>query len=209
MQAAENNVTIQTNISAAAHAVFTRKLSNPSQRREIRPDFPRTLSSFDIEKILTSIDQELHKLGTSLQRVERINLAYPHKHPEYYPDNYDSAKESANYIQEKLKEAAPHIKWILADGICETVHLARSENQASTHALMNHQIYEIHKPSQKEEFPFLDVENQKQEFFIIVDAAFEQGTTVANLISYIEHNGGFALAASVLEEGRNIAQKKK
>lgn len=173
----------------------TEVLTNPLVRQDIRPDFPRTIHAHDIGKILKVVRQELLKQGTTLAKVERINIAYPHKHPVLYPGYRDQATNGARRLKERLSEKGYGVYWAVADGICETVHLGRSENQTSIHALMSRQIYDIHKPIQYDPIPFIDAPRQKKEFFIVTDWAIEQGTTIANMINYIEHNGGHVLAA--------------
>jgi hypothetical protein len=137
-----------------------RQLTNPPARREIRPGFPRTINVKDSEEIFAVLERELKKYGTDLDQVGYITLAYPHKHPDLFPGHKDNAKLTLGRFQQTVREAvvagkAPDIEWLVADGLVETVHLERSENQSSVHALMTHQIYDIHKPSQKKPLPFL------------------------------------------------------
>lgn len=185
-----------------------RRLENPPVRRELRVDFPDTLVNDDVEEILTVLDRELKKHGASLDTVGHITLAYPHKHPEIFPMYWDPAKLPAHGLASLLQTRAPRVQWILANGICETIRLDRSENQTSVHALMSHQLYEVHKPSQKLSLPFLDPDNKGNEFFMVVDCDLEQGTTLANFISYLEHNGGKVLAASTKYIGMPLVQKE-
>ncbi len=62
----------------------------------------------------------------------------------------------------------------------------------SIHAITAKQAYVV-DPDIQPEFA-----EQKQalgqNFFIIIDTCVEQGTTIANLMSYIHHNGGIVLA---------------
>lgn len=183
-------------------------LHNPAQRHDIRPDFPKTLDLYSAEKALKVLEAELQKQGSSLDRVGHITLVYPHKHPKLFPGHDNQAAHSVSEFHSRLCKAAPQVKWIIADGIVETVHLDRSGNQTSVHALMSQQVYEFYQPAQKDPLPFAENKPGGAEFFLAVDSCIEQGTTIANLMSYVEHNGGRVLAAvSGSMSGRPIAQK--
>jgi hypothetical protein len=171
-----------------------RVLTNPETRVALRPDFPVTLSIGEPKKLLHALDDELKKHGMSIKDTPRINIAYPHKHPEMYPGHRDNAAESVERLLNGMELAGSKIDWLPADAICETVRLGRSEDQSSAHALASHQVFDIHMPSQRRDMPFLKEGNQEKEFFVVADWCVEQGTTVANLVSYIEHNGGIVLA---------------
>jgi hypothetical protein len=178
--------------SKDSNAVFPR----PLHRVELRPDFPATIDYIDSEEIMKVVEQELLKLGTSSKHVKKINIAYPHKHPVLFPGHINNAEKCAASFQKNAQHGMPHVQWVVASAICETRRLGRSENQTSVHALMNRQIYDIHKPSQKDFLPFLERPQQDKEFFVVVDGCIEQGTTIANLISYLTYNGGTVLAAA-------------
>lgn len=169
---------------------------NPLRRCEIRKDFPEVASIYNSEGFLKTLNQELLKQGTSLEQTECIYLAYPHKHPVLFPDHYNSAEKTVSVFKKVLEKKEPHIQWKSADEICETVHLERSGNQTIIHALTAHQIYEIYSSAQKKLSLFTEHPYQKKNFFVIVDSTIEQGTTVANLMSYIEHNGESVLAVA-------------
>lgn len=198
----------QSLFNEPAAPVVRPPLSNPPRRLEIRPDFPRVLNYFHDEpdSVKPVLNRELHKHGTSLDRVRQITLAYPHKHPELYPNHVNNAEIAVNHFKETIEAATPHIRWVVAGGLCETVHLGRSENQSSVHALTGRQVYAVHRPSQESPCPLLEHKGDGKDFFIVVDAGIEQGTTVANLVSYITHNGGVVLAAAA-REGCALAQQ--
>ncbi len=185
-----------------------RSLTNPPARREIRPDFPRTISLNGKQEILEVIEHELAKYGTNLDQVGHITLAYPHKHPELFPGHFNAGEWALNNFRRALKKGSgiSPVEWLVADGLVETVSLGRSENQTSIHALMAHQIYEVHVPSQTMPLPFLEQNGKNQEFLVIVDDGVDQGTTVANMMSYIEHNGGTVLAVAEHMGLTSIAQ---
>ena len=168
------------------------------------------MSVYDIEAFLKTINKELIKQGTSLEQVKSLHLAYPHKHPLHYPKDYNVAKYTVKDFKEELEKRVPHIQWKSADEICETVQLGRAEDQSSTHALTARQTYEIYRPAQKNSSLFIKPSHQGKAFFVIVDTQIEQGTTVANLMSYIGHNKGDVLAIAVsmgLMFEKSIAQK--
>lgn len=184
-------------------------LTNPPRRAEIRPDFPQTINAHDRERILSVIGAELEKHGSSFDEVGHITIAYPHKHPEKFPNYRDQAKDTLEEFKETLEKMpdAARVDWLTADGLVETVSLGRSENQTSLHALMLHQHYEVHAESQTTPLPFFARADKKEkEFFVIVDWVVAQGTTVANMMSYIEHNGGTVLAVVEGQGNRAIAQ---
>lgn len=191
-----------------AASVVRLPLSNPPRRLEIRPDFPRVLNYFydEPDSFKPVLDRELRKHGTSLDRVRQITLAYPHKHPDLYPDHVNNAERGVGRFKKTVEAAIPHIRWVVAGGLCETVHLARSENQSSVHALTGRQVYAVHRPSQESPCPLLERKGDGKDFFIVVDSGIEQGTTIANLVSYITHNGGVVLAAAATE-GCALAQQ--
>ncbi|MFH1157870.1 MAG: hypothetical protein V1721_03170 [Pseudomonadota bacterium] len=187
---------------------FFSNFVNPPERREIRRDFPKTVDLNDTEGFLKTLDQELRKQGTSLAQVKRITLAYPHKHPVLHPDHYNPAENTVDAFKCAVERAAPHIQWDVFHELCDTVSLGRAENQNSDHALMHPQVYEIYTPPRKKPLPFIDRPHQGKEFFVIVDATIEQGTTAANLMSVIEHNWGPVLAISAFTlQGASLAQE--
>ena len=188
----------------------SKTLSNPSRRMEIRADFPDVIHfNSSVRRIRHLLDQELRKQGTTLDCMERITLAYPHKHPELYPGHVNLAKMRVEEFRVLARSAAPHVQWIVADGLCETVHLKRSEDQTSLHALTKRQIYDIHRPSQETPCPFFEPLHTAKEFFMIVDNGIEQGTTIANLMSYITYNGGCVLGAAAVRSRALVQQEHR
>jgi len=164
-----------------------RTLSNPPKRCGIRKDFPKAISFYDVECFLKTINEELHKQGTSFEQVKRIYLAYPHKHPLLFPGYINKAEYVVKDFKAMMEKEVPHVQWKIADEICETVHLGRSEDQTSVHALRDRQIYEIYNFKQKNYSSFIKLSHQEKSFFVIVDTTIEQGTTAANLMSYIKY----------------------
>ena len=196
----------------------SRTLTNPPTRREIRPDFPQTIHLLDAQKIFEVLEDELGKYGTSLNEVGHITVAYPHKHPELFPNHNDKAAQPLWFFERIVRRdpVLSSIDWLTADGLVETIHLSRTkeENQTSLYALTVHQRYDLHMPSQTTPLPFLEQKREGKEFFVIVDDGVEQGTTVANLMSYIEHNEGTVLAVAIAgfrggTAENDIAQKRQ
>ena len=185
-----------------------RSLTNPKMRIELRPDFPPPVRVDDLHGLRDVLAAELAKQDSSLETVGRINVAYPHKHAGKLPSYVQQNKEKGKCIAQDFLKAvrqAPNelsrIEWISADGISETKALHRSEDQSVIGTLTKSQIFEYDAEAQKTPFPFVEGNSKENEFFVLVDWHIEQGTTLANLASFIEHNGGHVLAA--LSNGRN------
>lgn len=161
-------------------------------------DFPDTFAIYNgARHMVSAIDQQLKKHGTSLVQVDRINLAYPHKDPTLFPGHYDNAKNTISSLQHMLSEAAPKtVQFYAVHEMVETLKLGRSEDQSSIHALTARQVYKIADDPQKDKpFNFKNPETGKGEFFLVVDGCVEQGTTLANIASYIMLQGGTVLGA--------------
>ncbi len=179
-------------------------VTNPPGRREIRPDFPRSFDRHlvgDMDSLAVIVRNELDKQNSSLGDVKSIYIAYPHKHPKMFPDHRIMNDEGIDALKNKLKSRLPQIDFCFADSIVETVHLARSDNQRSLHALTKKQVYEIYKESsfftQESPNPFVFSKGDcSNPHFIIFDHGIEQGTTIANMMSFLEHNGGRVLATA-------------
>ena len=169
-----------------------REFFNPTMRMEIRHDFPDIIPLRNVNDVITALDLELKKQNTNLNEIKRINIAYPHKHPALFIGHHDRAIAHATRLTDQLKLIKPNIDWRIANEICETKHLNRSNNSDPINTLRAKQVYEIHS-SENLTPPFL--RSLKREFFIVIDHILEQGTTLANLISYISYNDGYVLGA--------------
>lgn len=169
-------------------------LSNPDKRAEIPAHFPQTVSPYSVTAAIEVMEQQLALRGTSLGKAGRVSLAYPHKHPELFPFMKNAAEERVLDMQRRLRQARPDVDWPIAASICERVHLGRSEDQSSIYAFTAKQVYDVYRPAQKEPLPFIENPLPKTpEYFAVVDWTIEQGTTVANLMSYLRHNGAEVL----------------
>lgn len=177
-------------MGAAALKKKSRIISNPPRRLELRSDFPCIARYDQASSILPVIRTELEKCGKKTSDVGRINIAYPHKNPEKFKDHFNGAAICAVDAQDLLSQWLPEIEWVKADALCETVHLDRSGDQSSAHALTRKQLYDLYMPVQEQPFPFADPLHTGTEYFIVVDSCTEQGTTLVNLMNFITCNGG-------------------
>lgn len=186
-------------------------MSQNPHRLPIRPDFPATISSFaqmaSAQKLFNILKAE------GLENAEkplRINLAYPHKDPDLFPDHFNEAEGYVDHFLRNFQPAIQGVEWRRAHEIVEMVRLGRSEDQTSVHALTARQEYRLRDPETTPETPFRfkDPETGVPELFIIVDDCIEQGTTMANLMSHIEKEGGRVIAVAAAQGGKNLLQDK-
>lgn len=179
-----------------------RIITNPPGRRELRACFPQPVSHFNpgsnwCKLLYKQIREELGANGMDGPDDRTIYIAHPHKNPQIHPGHL-------NYIitdhVRKLKQECPKINWVSSDEIVENRHLDRSSNQTSLHALAGWQEYTIlGDPAQS---PFAC---EQEPLFIVIDSAIDQGTTIANFISYLEHNGGKVVG--VVASDKDLVQK--
>ncbi len=180
-------------------------VTNPPTRREIRPDFPNT---FDVrldrsmDSLVSLIENKLSEKSSSLQNIERVYIVYPQKHPKRFPGYQDKNSGVPFILSLLLKYHFPKISWPLADSVVETVSLNRSFDQGSFHALTGKQVYEVYEKKRfcslfSSQNPFVTSKGEcSNPHFIIFDHVVEQGTTAANMMSFLEHNGGEVLAVA-------------
>ncbi|MDD9900029.1 MAG: hypothetical protein OXT65_03535 [Alphaproteobacteria bacterium] len=198
MGTATQNTQVQSAELIQAVNTTGRQLTNPDMRVELPKDFP------PISDMCGSDDAFLRTLKAALAarniaetEVKRINVAYSHKHLGHHPGHSNHARREAVIAENILLKALPNAEVIRADAICETVHLKRSSYQESTAALTKKQVFDVHLVSQEEPLPFVEEPlGTEKELFVVVDGYCEQGSTLANMISYIHHNGGDVLMAA-------------
>lgn len=189
----------------AATTAF-RALDNPPARLPLPATLTETIGFNDPDILLEKLKKPLRAHGVRLDDLERLNIAYPHKHPS--EEGNDKAVGEARMLRGALKKACPGVAFPLAAAIHETVHLGRSEDQSVLHALTGKQIYAVDPSLQSEPLPFIERDHNRPECFVIVDWTMSQGTTIANLASYLTHNGGHVVAAIVPDYGGEpIAQR--
>jgi hypothetical protein len=172
-------------------------LTNPDTRVVAPGGFPPVVAGLKTKRFIDILERELReKHQTSLQEAGHINIVYPHKDPRLFPFRGNPANYFVEDLVESLQATAPEIAWRRIDALTELVHLDRSGNQSSDHAMAGRQIY-AYDPYIKQDEPFpLPVQGAVKEFFIIADWMVAQGTTVANLNSFITANGGTVLAVA-------------
>lgn len=180
------------------HAAL-RTLDNPPARLPLPAALAQTLPFYSAEPLLEKLDKRLRACGESLHTVDRINIAWPHKHPDR--KHRDAATGEAQLLHLALKKACPGIAFPMAAAIHETVHLGRSEDQSISHTLTGRQVYAVDAALQTEKLPFIERGHNRPEHFVIVDWTMAQGTTLANLASYLTHNGANVIAAIVPDYG--------
>jgi len=168
-----------------------RAFENPRFRVPIRADFPKIINPYNFRDVAINIRDELEKRGLRFEDIEQINLSFPHKEG----SRHNNGAQSARILTDNLGDLLPQKRWVMARGIFDAAHLGRSENQSAVHALTERHVYGVDMEKQQRELPFLRENFQGESYFILVDDCFEQGTTLANLHSFIEHNGGTVLGA--------------
>lgn len=190
-----------------------RRLTNPSVRIALRSDFPNLIDMSETA-LLPRIEAELAKQGQTLESVGEINLVCPQKDPDVFPDHRNPAhgvfrlavkKLRGEIASRKLGKHAPKV--VVQDAICELVHLDRSSGRGGVlHSLTRQQVFNINAQRHaRHKTSFLSHEAaRKPHYFVVVDWHVSQGTTVANLASYITHNGGHVLAIACLFNSRSL-----
>lgn len=183
-----------------------RTLENPPARLPLPSSMKETLGFSDPDVLLQKLEKQLRVHRLHLTDLERISIAYPHKHPD--AETNDKARGEADILRGELKRACGYLKFPLATAIYETVHLGRSEDQSSLHALTGRQVYAVAPELQNERLPFIEHGHDGPEFFILVDWTMAQGTTLANLASYLSHNGADIIGAVIPDgPGHPIEQR--
>mgnify|MGYP006269844049 CR=1 FL=1 len=179
-----------------------RIIANSPGRRELRACFPQPVSHFDpgshwCKQLYKQIREELGANDMDGPDGRTIYIVHPHKNPQIHPGHF-------NYIisdhVRKLKEMCPNINWTSSDEIVENRHLDRSSNQTSFHALAGWQEYTILGDAAQSPFA-----REQEPLFIVIDSSIDQGTTIANFISYLEHNGGKVVG--VVASAKDLVQK--
>ena len=191
-------------LTAAQLANVERSLTNPDVRVPLRADFPPLLSYDKPDELLEVLTRELAKCGKTWADAGQVTIIYPSKDTRLFPlHNNGKGVLAGMRTEQALRKAwrRQHggrmpTKVRNCDLIAETSYLNRSNNQDSLHALTKRQQYVARRPWFSKNLPFLSSDYaEKEHFFVIADCFIEQGTTVANLASYITHNGGHVLAA--------------
>ncbi len=183
-------------------------VANPPMKRELRPDFPNAFHLYGrMDPFIEFINEK-----SLTQPLKTIYIAYPQKHPEMFPSANDFNTDHVRDTQEFLKEQCPRVNWRIADSIVETVDLDRSSDTGSLHALRGKQIYGLYKEKDSRslfssENPFVTFRGKPSNpYFIVFDHMMDQGTTLSNMTSFLEHNGGNVLAVGSYGEEALVQQ---
>lgn len=186
------------------------RLTNPDFRLQLRPDFPNVISMSE-KPLLDTIEAELAKRGETLHSVGEINLVCPQKDPDIYQGHRNPAlgvfRLAVRKLRAELKSRGVNpakIKITPQNAICELVHLDRSSGRGVLHSLTRRQVYNVNAARAKRQPTSFLMHQDKPHYFVVVDWHVSQGTTVANLSSYIAHNGGHVLAVASLFYSRNL-----
>lgn len=176
-------------------------------RLEIRADFPSTFSLWEMEDTVTRLRQLLLKEGLHDHPCKRINIAYPQKNPDLYHGYVNAAVARAYNLMAWGQRYAPDIEWRMAQEIVEDVKLGRSEHQDSLYALTTRQQYSLRGAGRYSSLRFKDKDG-RPELFVLADDCVEQGTTLGNLMGYLEKSGGKVIAATA-EGYADLPQSRK
>lgn len=192
------------NALAAKSDIVCRRLVNPAVRVALRPDMPPVIDRESTAHLLAVLKAELAKCGDTLQTAGEITIAFPQKDPDLFRSHVNSGKESAGFVAGAIRQAitdagedAAQLKLTIADAICETRHLDRSFRTGVMHSLTARQVFCVNaRRHAKKPIAFLDPARAGgRHYFVIADWLVSSATTMANLASFIEHNGGHVLAA--------------
>jgi hypothetical protein len=185
-------------------------LASPPCRLEIPTNFHPAidLSLTEGVKLAGILDDELKKRGTSLRKVGRIHIAYPHRYAgcPNAPQGHRLSHDIAEAFKNKMKSSqVTCVDWVIADSLCDTRYLNRKEDQSSVHALAHRQAYALHLEAQRKTSGAFG--GVKGEYYVIADHTIEQGTTIAEMMSSLRHNGAEVLLAASNGPGVFLAQR--
>lgn len=187
------------------NTIAYRTLDNPPARLPLAAHLTHTVSHLEAPRLVGHLRRALRACNDSLDRIDHIAIAYPHKHPRERL-HINAANGHALQLKDELELACRGTKFPLASSLYETVCLGRSEDQSVLHALTGKQIYDVDPALQQDPLPFLNAARPARSYFIIVDWIAAQATTAANLASFITHNGGTVLAVATGNPDRRLAQ---
>ncbi|WP_435640840.1 hypothetical protein [Micavibrio aeruginosavorus] len=191
------------------HAASTsRVLANTDVRLKLRDDFPMVAfvngskNNFTTMWLKDTLDRQLDKVGETLDSVDHITIAYPHKAASAWKKKPHAMVSLTAQFAAALRKDMPQVNWIIADGLCETRHLNRSnpKGQDMVKTLRKKHQFDYIANEQMGDLPFVRKDHQGPSYFILLDDVYAQGTTAANMISFIHHNGGHVLAAASIEK---------
>lgn len=181
-----------------------RPLVNADMRLPLRDDFPDVVrvkgytQPVDLSVFRDVVLAELDKAGHTPGKNDIVTIAYPHKSASRIFPAPHPLTLLARRFQAALRQDIPQVDWRLATGLCEVRHLDRS-NPRSQELLRTLRIkhrFGFVAADQIDHLPFMDRTHRAPSYFVVLDDAYAQGTTAANMISFLHHNGGHVLAAA-------------
>lgn len=181
-----------------------RTLTNPRARLPLPAALAQAVNYGDIPALTAAVRHGIESHGLSPDDITRINVAWPHKHPERNHQN--TATPHALNLCESLAQAFPDKQIIRANALYEERNLARSERSDMLYTLTARHVFAADPHIQAEPLPFLTDDGAHGEIFVLTDWISVQGTTLANLAGYIAHNGGHVAALALPYGGKALAQ---
>lgn len=141
--------------------------------------------------LIVQCEENLKRTGKSLRDIGEVYVVYPAKHPDVKTCGDKSFV--SDLIEMGLQEVRPDVHWHFMHSICEKLVLTRAYNQSSLFALTRRQDFiEAPELDMQENGDIPDFIGKRYDgvHFIVIDNSLEQGTTFADLYSYIRNKGG-------------------
>lgn len=185
-----------------------RTLENPPARLKLPPHLQHTVSYMEQRPFARAVREGVEACGLKLHELSHINIAWPQKHPR--TGHINKATTYAENLRLALYNSFRKKDVILAHAIYETIKLDRSEDSSAISTLNKKQVYAVDPQLQEQDvpLPFLTPEGAKGQAFILTDWIVSQGTTLANLASFIMHNGGHIIAVAPPFGGNTLLQEE-
>lgn len=171
------------------------QFTNPQIRLPIRTDFPAIGHVNDIQRAVYLLETESQK-KIGKKHPERIIVAFPQKNPAI--KNYSNgAPPLAKEFAKKLHVALPNVSLYLANELVERRRLYRSDTGIDAR-FERPQRYTLVRKLQTSDTTLVKAQNEGAPY-ILVDDIVDHGSTLADMASYITHNGGHVLFAAVAD----------
>lgn len=183
-----------------------RELTNPKKRLPLPECAGRTVSYKEKEELEKAVRYGVESHGLSFADTPRLNVAWPQKHQSKQHAN--AATGHAVKLYQALTDIFPDKDIMFAEGIYETTDLGRSEKSNMLYTLTARNEFSADPAQQTQFLPFLTPQGAKSEVFVLTDWTVMQGATMANLASFITHNGGHVAAIAPSYSGKAIQQER-